>query len=229
MIQALQENSQKTRSTDSEIPYVKQFATLSAEQIDKQLDLIDLIKQKTILQTLRKVWGPHGKIRINLDDIHLETPEAFANSFFATVGSKLNMPVTADSMQAIITFLQVLKNMGITPSKEKETEKNIIVSRNTESYMSIIAIIALLNLVALTYPHGSSSRYPKVPSSLIGQEKGTGLGYQDYGYSLGIVNRLGRLGQITGLMLGEIKPQLEEIATFFKIKQSPDIGADLQS
>ena len=119
--------------------------------------------------------------------------------------------------------------MGITPQKDRESEKTIIVRRNTENYMSIIAIIALLNLVALTYPHASSSRYPKVPTSLNIQEKGTGLGYQDYDHSLGIVNRLGRLGQITGLMLGKITPQLKEIAMFFEIEQSSSVRADPQN
>ena len=214
----LEENARKTRAIDGEIPYVKQFATLPTEQIDKLLDLIDLTKQKAILKTLRDVWGPHNKIEINLDDIHVETPDEFAKSFFQTVGSKLNMPMTEDSMRAILTYLEILKNIGITVTKEKETEKTITISRNTGSYMGIVAIIVLLNLVALTYPHESSSRYPKTPTFLVSQEKGTGLGCEDYNYSLGIVNRLGRLGHVTGLMLGEIKPHLGDIAGIFEIK-----------
>jgi len=214
----LQVNAQKTRTVDGEIPYIKQFATSTAEHIDKLLDLIDLTKQKAILKTLRDVWGPHSKIKINPDNIHVETPDAFVTSLLQILVSQLNISVTEDTKRAIFTYLEVLKNLGITPSKEKDTEKIITIGRNTESYLGMLSLMALLELVALTYPHESSSRYPKIPGYLVGQEEVIGLGCEDYNNSLGIVNRLGRLGYITGLMLREIKPQLADIAGFFEIK-----------
>lgn len=123
----------------------------------------------------------------------------------------------------------MLKNFGITPSKEQETEKIITVSRNTDSYLGILSLIILLNLAALTYPHESTSRYPKMPAYLVGQEQVIGLGCEDYNYSLGIVNRLGWLGYATGVMLAELKPQLANIADFFEIKQISKPPPDAES
>jgi hypothetical protein len=219
-LRELHEKAIEKYSNYGEIPYIKQFATLPTEQIDKMIDLIDITKHKIILKTVNEVWGSQNEITINVEEIHVDTTEAFADSIFKTVGSKLNMPITKDSKNAIMAYLEVLKNVGIKPSKEGITEKSIRISRNTESYTSMLAMLALLNLASLTFPHQNSCRYPKEPSNVTTQEQNTGLGCEDYIYSLGIVNRLARLGHVTEQMLVEIKPQLENVSDFFKIISS---------
>ena len=209
----LLEKAKNKTVINGEIPYFNQFANLPPDLIDKELDLIDSLRSNVIFKAIKSVWGTHNKITIDVDDFCIDTPEEFEKSFFEIVGAKLNLPKTEVSSMAIQELLRFVKEQGIKVTKEPG--QKIVIDRDEKSYASITAMIALLHLVALTFPHESSSRYPKeLPR--IAEKVRNGLGCEDYVYSLGIVSRLGRLGRITNAMLNDIAPQLDTIASYFE-------------
>jgi hypothetical protein len=75
---------------------------------------------------------------------------------------------------------------------------------------------ALLFLTYFTFAHESTSRYPLKRRGNIKTGK---IGCDDYDESLGIVNRIGRIGYVTGLTLNDMKNEIDTIALFFAVGQ----------
>jgi hypothetical protein len=187
-----------------------EYASMSPEAIDGLLNFLLIIRKKAVLGVLSSVFGPHSKVRISGEAIEAGSSKAFVDSMLSEVRTKLNIPeLTEEQRKALITFHGVLSSIQPGVTGDQSTEKTIELGRDTDEWLGQWAMIALILLAAITFPHESTSRYP-VPK---GRTRELGCG--DYDEKLGIVNRLGQLGYVVELAIDEIEPQLETVAIFF--------------
>jgi hypothetical protein len=124
----------------------------------------------------------------------------------------LNLPPIADDkLKLLEDMVKFLAPNGIVDGDKKE---NVVIEKPIEEQLGHWSIIALLVLAMFTFPHESTSRYPRPPD----KKKNQGpSGFEDYNETLGIVNELGRMAYFTMLVLDEIEPELESIASFYPV------------
>jgi hypothetical protein len=194
-----------------EILYREQFASISPEGIDVVLNFLLHIRDKAYLGTLRSVFGPHGRVRISGETIDTDSPnKEIVDSALSALQGKLNIPDQSEEQKKpLVAFVDVIKSGDFDLSDVKSGYKAITVERDTGEWLSQWAMISLIFLAAMTFPHQNTSRYP------MPQSRASELGCEDYDEKLGIVNKLGKLGYVTELAIAEIKPQLETVAIFF--------------
>ncbi len=75
---------------------------------------------------------------------------------------------------------------------------------------------ALLFLTYFTFAHESTARYPLKGRGDIKKGK---IGCDDYDNSLGIVNRIGKIGYVASLTLNDMKNEIGSLALFFAMGQ----------
>jgi len=195
-----------------EITYRDQFASLPPEEIEGLLNMLLIIRERAVLDVLSSVFGPHSKVRINTESIKMDSPENFTDSVLAEMRTKLNIPdLPEDKRKPLLAFYDVLKSVEPSLVGEQSTDQNIELGRDTEQWLGLWAMVALLLLAAITFPHESTSRYPVLKA------RKKELGCEDYDEKLGIVSRLGQLGYVAELAIDEIKPQLETVAIFYSV------------
>lgn len=203
-----------------EILYEEQFAQANATQINSILNLLTTLRA-VFVEIPRSIFGPHGKVEINTENLNMETPTSFVSSAVEELGKQLNLPqVSEDNLKLLEDIVKLAAPNGIV---NKDNEKNVVIQKPTTEQLGHWSVIALLILAMYTFPHESTTRYPS-PSNK--EETRSPSGYEDYNETLGIVNELGRMAYLTMLALDEIEPELESIASFYpvveyKLKRHP--------
>jgi hypothetical protein len=217
----LSQQKAEAKKTEKSKAKKRNQAVIPSEVIDGLVNFLLSIRDKAFLESVRSVFGPHGKIKIDVDSIDIEailtgSPQDFVDSTLALMETKLNIPNLSEAQKKpLFAFHKILKDYGILESIKlgadghKNTNKAIELERGTDEWLGQWSMLALILLAFITFPHESTSRYP-VP-----KDRTNELGCQDYDEKLGIVNRLGQLGYVVELAIDEIKPQLETIADFF--------------
>lgn len=204
----------------SEILYREQFAMATNAEIDKMLNLLLLLRRNAFIGIPKSIFGPHGKIVIDGQKLNTSTPKDFVSSTFKELGKQLKIPqLSEDNFKLLEDIVRLLAPDGIT---NEGNGKNIIIERPTKEQLGQWSLIALLILAMYTFPHESTTRYPRPSAKKKTPEP---LGYEDYNESLGIVSQLGQMGYLTMLAIDEIEPELEAIATFYPVVESKFIGA----
>lgn len=217
-IRELKGKAKKTTKNkqEGETIYREEFASMPPEAIDGVLNFLLLIRNKAYLGVLRSVFGPHGKVRISGETIDTDSPnKEVIDSVLSALQGKLNIPdLSEEQKKPLIAFVDVMKSGDFDLSNVESGDKAVKVERDTDEWLSQWAMISLIFLAAMTFPHQNTSRYP-MPKSRTSE-----LGCEDYDEKLGIVNKLGKLGYVTELAIAEIKPQLESVAHFFSVVES---------
>ena len=204
----------KERIADETL-YREQFAMATDAGIENMLNMLLLLRSSAFIGIPKSIFGPHGKIVIDKHKLNTSTPKDFVSSVFSELEKKLNIPrISENTIKLLEDIVGLLATDGII---DQGDEKNIVVERPIDEQLGQWALIALLVLAMYTFPHESTTRYPR-PS---GKKQVTGpLGYEDYDDSLGIVSQLARIGYLTMLTLDGIGPELETIAVFYPVVES---------
>jgi len=190
------------------VDFRKESVHISAEVIDKVLDFLMEIRS-SLLQAIASAFPYLAEVGIHKGYGKVDNPEAFARGLSDKVAGDLKVRSPTDAqINAGIELNRLLGKYGKQQGGELKRQELI------ENQLELWAFIALYLLTYITFAHESSSRYPQKPGTT------AELGCDDYSYSLGIVDRLGRIGYMTGLTLNEMKPQLKELAFFFAVKPS---------
>lgn len=167
---------------------------ISPEVIDQVLDMVIKIRS-LFLDAVRSAFGHLPELGIRKGRGTVEAPEAL--------------------LKAPLEFQKILSNFGVQSTGG--TNRTAMIT----NYLGVWSLsTALLFLTYFTFAHESISRYPRKPGEA-NKVKTDKLGCEDYDDSLGVVNRIGRLGYVTGLTLNEMKEELETIALFFATKSAP--------
>jgi hypothetical protein len=216
-IQAVLTESQRTSRdrTPGEKLYRQQFAEASASEIDNILDFLLKIRKEGFVGVLGSLFGPHGKIPINGQQLDTNTPEGFFNTFLSQAGMRMNLPQLSDSQQeAMLELIKAFSRNGII--HDDDTKKYVIKRREFEEQnLGQWSLIALLFLAAFTFPHEATTRYPGPRKKSLEP-----AGCEDYNEELGVVNRIGRIGYVAKLAINGLSPELEAISSFFPLVES---------
>ncbi len=201
---------------NSEKLYQEQYAGASQADIDKMLDFLLSIRSNAFIGNLRTIFGPHGKVYVDKQDLNTATGADFTNSLIKAVGGKLNIPQLSEQQtNALTSLINMMAPQGI--STENDPQQIPIQRRKIENeQLGQWSLIALLFLAALTFPHESTARYPGPPKKNNIQPACC----EDYNKDLGIVNRLGRMGYVTRLAISNLKPQLNTISLAYPLIES---------
>lgn len=189
-----------------EVDFRKESVHISAEGIDKILDMLMAIRSSLLLE-VASAFPYLAEVGIRKGHGEVDNPEAFARGLSDKIAGDLKVRSPSDAqIKAGIELNELLGKYGKQKGGELKRQEFI------ENQLELWALIALYLLTYITFAHESTSRYPQKPGTT------AELGCDDYSYSLGVVDRLGRTGYMTGLTLNEMKPQLKQIAFFFAVK-----------
>ena len=204
----------RERTADKTL-YREQFAMATDAGIEKMLDMLLLLRSNAFIGIPKSIFGPHGKVVIDKQKLNTSTPKDFVSSTFSELEKKLNIPrISENNLKLLEDVVGLLAPDGIV---DEGDEKTVVVERPTDEQLGQWSLIALLVLAMYTFPHESTTRYPR-PSA---KKQVTGpLGYEDYDESLGIVSQLARMGYLTMLTLDGIGLKLETVAAFYPVVEA---------
>jgi hypothetical protein len=182
----------------------KESVHVSAEVIDQILDMLTKMRS-SLLKSVASMFTYLSEAGIPKGHETVDDVEAFARGLSGKIAGDLKVHTPTDAQ--IKAGIELNKRVGKYGTKSGGDLKR---QEFIEDQLSMWAFsCALLMITYFTFAHESSSRYPQKPGTA---DK---LGCDDYDYSLGIVNRLGRIGYMIGLTLNDMKPQLNDIALAF--------------
>jgi len=180
---------------------------ITPQVIDQILDMIIQIRSRT-LDTIRTVFSVLPKLGIHKNQTIIGDAEEFLRAFSNLVAADLGVrSLSEEQIRAAIEFVQRLT------SSSPETMYKLQRRETIMNYLGVWALsTALLFLSYLTFAHESTSRYPlKHRGDMV---RGR-IGCDDYDEDLGIVNRIGKAGYVTSLMLNDLRNEIDSIALFF--------------
>ena len=193
--------------TGGRVDFKKESVHITGEVIDQLLDMLTKIRS-SFLMSVASAFTYLAEVEIRKGHGEVDDLEAFARGLSDKIAGDLKGHSPTDiQIKAGIELNKLVGKSGT--QREGDLKRQELI----EHQLSLWAFSsALLLLTYMTFAHESSSRYPRKPGTT---DK---LGCDDYNYSLGIVDRLGRIGYMTGLTLNQMKPQLKEIAFSFALK-----------
>lgn len=194
-----------------EVDFRSESVRITPEVIDQILDVIIQIRSRT-LDITRAVFGMLPKLGIHKGQVIITDTEEFLRSFSDSITANLGIrSLSEEQMKAAIEFVQHMTSSGFEP-EDKLKRREIITN-----YLGVWALSsALFFLTYLTFAHESTSRYPL---KYKGNIKTGRIGCDDYDESLGIVNRIGKIGYVTNLTLNDMRNEIDTIALFFAVGQ----------
>ena len=164
----------------------------TSEVIDQMINMIMQIRTLT-LDVIRTIFNVLPSMGIHHGQGVIDDPEAFLRKLTNLVISahpKLRPP-SEEQLKVPLEFAKYMNGLGFKPVGEFKRQKTII------NYLGVWALsTALLFLTYFTFAHESTSRYPLKHKGNIKTGK---IGCDDYDENLGIVNRIGKIGYVTGL------------------------------
>jgi hypothetical protein len=144
----------------------------------------------------------------------IDDPDAFLRNLtnlIISANPKLRSP-SEEQLKVPLEFVKHMIGLGFKPVGELKRQDTII------NYLGVLAFSnALLFLTYFTFAHESTSRYPLRKRGNMGRGK---IGCDDYDKSLGIVNRIEKIGYVTSLTLNDIKNEISSLALFFAMGQN---------
>lgn len=139
--------------------------------------------------------------------------EAFLRNLsnLMTTTLKVRSP-SEEQLKAPIEFVKHIISSGFEPVDELKRRDTIM------NYLGVWAFSnALLFLTYFTHAHESTSRYSLKQRGNIKKGK---IGCDDYDESLGIVNRIRKIGYVTSLTLNDMKDEIDSLVLFFAVEHS---------
>jgi hypothetical protein len=189
------------------VDFRSESTRITPQVIDQILDMVIQIRSRT-LDTIRAVFGVLRKLGIHKNQTTIGDAEEFLRAFSNLVAADLGVrSLSEERIKAAIEFVQRMTSSSPETMYKLQRRDTII------NYLGVWALsTALLFLSYLTFAHESTSRYPlKHRGDIV-----TGrIGCDDYDESLGIVNRIGKAGYVTSLMLNDLRNEIDSIALFF--------------
>jgi hypothetical protein len=184
---------------------------ITPEVIDQIINMIIQIRSRT-LDVTRVAFSTLPKLGIHKGQAVPADTEEFIRRFSDSIAANLGIrSPSEEQMRASIEFVQQMISSGFKPMEELK-RRDIITN-----YLGTWALSsALFFLTYLTFAHESTSRYPLKHR---GNMKTGKIGCDDYDESLGIVNRIGKIGYVTNLTLNDMRNEIDTIALFFAVGQ----------
>lgn len=218
-IQSLKAKAQKNLKDkkNGEALYREQYASASSTEIESILNFLLSIR-KGFINGLTTLFDSHGKIVIPARQLDIDSMEGLFESLTSELKNKMNLPNLSESQQkSMLEFMKTLSPNGIIA--DENTNKYEIKRREHEDQtLGQWSMIALLMLAAFTFPHESTTRYPR-PLRM----SALPAGCEDYTLELGIVKSLGLMGYVTALALNDLNKELPAISSFFTMMESQEI------
>ena len=195
-----------------EVDFRSESIRITPEVIDQILDMI-IRNRSLILDIIRTTFNLLPTLGIHKGHEVTEDPEAFLRNLsnLVTTTLKVRSP-SEEQLKAPIEFVKHMISSGFEPVDELKRRDTIM------NYLGVWAFSnALLFLTYFTHAHESTSRYPLKQRGNIKKGK---IGCDDYDESLGIVNRIGKIGYVTSLTLNDMKDEIDSLALFFAVEHS---------
>ena len=198
--------------TGKKVNFKAESINESAEKIDKILDELVMILRSRFLDTIRATFAILPDMGIRKGKEGRQNDEEFLKRLSDEIAAATKTKgLSGGQLEAVLEFIQEMGKLGFTPRNDVSRKEMII------DYLGVWAFsIALLFLTFFTFAHESTSRYPLRQKGNV--EKGK-IGCDDYNQSLGIVNRIGKIGYVTSLTLYDIRKELKQVALFFAIEE----------
>ena len=195
--------------TDKKINFKEESVRIPSEIIDSILDMITKTRT-SILEVILSAFTQLTELGFSKGRGRVEDPQAFITAFSDRIVSDLKLkPPSEEQLKAPVEFINILSKQNAQMPDEVERTDMI------NTYLGLWSFsIALYLLTYITFAHESTARYPRKTRKSDKKH----LGCEDYDESLGIVNRIGRIGYVTSLILNDVKKELEIIAYFFEMK-----------
>lgn len=195
-----------------EVGFRSESIRITPEVIDQMIDMI--MRNRTLtLDIIRTTFNVLPSMGIQQGQGVIDDPEAFLRNltnYVISANPKLRSP-SEEQLKVPLEFVKHMTGLGFKPVGELKRQDTIT------NYLGVLAFSnALLFLTYFTFAHESTSRYPLRRR---GNMKTGKIGCDDYDESLGIVNRIGRIGYVTGLTLNDMKNEIDSIALFFAVGQ----------
>lgn len=194
-----------------EVDFRSESIRITPEVINQMIDMI--IRNRSLtLDIIRNAFNLLPVLGIHKGQRTIEDPEAFLRNFSESMTTTLKVrSPSEEQMTAPIEFVKHIIGLGFEPAEALQRTHTIM------NYLGAWAFSnALLFLTYFTFAHESTSRYPLKHRGNIKKGK---IGCDDYDESLGIVNRIGRLGYVTSLTLNDMKNEINSLALFFAVRQ----------
>jgi hypothetical protein len=178
------------------------------EIIDQLLDMV--MKHRTLLLDVIRTTLRNLPREIRKEYGEIDDPLQFLKQLSESIAVSLKIQTPSEEqMKVPLEFAKIMANLGFSPVDGLNRWQM------TENYLGAWAFShALLWLSYLTFGHEESARYPLRQKGDIQAGK---TGCDDYDDSLGIVNRIGRIGYVTSLTLNDMKTEIHSLASFFAV------------
>jgi len=184
---------------------------ISPEVIDQIINMIIRIRSSTLAIT-RVAFGMLPMLGVHKGQAVIEDTEGFLRSLADSIAANLQISSPSEQqMKAAAQLIQQMIGSGFEPVGEPK--RRDIIAGNLGAWA---LSAALLFLSYLTFAHESTSRYPLKRG---GNTRTGRIGCDDYDTTLGIVNRIGRIGYVTSLTLNDMKTEIDALALFFAVTQ----------
>lgn len=194
-----------------EVDFKSESISLTPEVIDQILDMV--IRNRTLLlDVIRTTFNALPSMGIHKGHGVIDDPQAFLRQLSDIVTTNLKIRSPSDEQLRVPTeFVRHMINSGFEPTENLERTDMIV------NYLGVWAFsISLVSLAYLTFAHENTTRYPLKHEGNIQKGK---IGCNDYNESLGIVNRIGKIGYVTSLTLNDMRNEIDSLALFFAIGQ----------
>ena len=200
-----------------------EFASLPPSSVETYLDLLVKIRKEAILGSLRQVWGPHSAVVFQSGQhLSMKEPSDFVELVDEFWTQSLGQSAMLEEWKRPLNlFLDEMKARSLISVSELPAVR-VVVHKSSETMLRAWAVVALVFLASLTWPHEGMARYPR-EEPLSVDHKGE-MGCQDYGKSIGLVAHLGYAGYLTGMSLSHLDGHLTDLHDFFTTGK---LGQDL--
>ena len=181
---------------------------IPAKIIDQLLDMV-IQHRSLLLDVIRTTFRVLPK-EIRKGYVESDDSQEFVKqlSYMIAANLKVQLP-SEEQLKAPLEFVRRMVNLGFSPVDELNRWET------TTNYLGAWAFShALLWLSYLTFAHDKTARYPLRQKGNIQAGK---IGCDDYDDTLGIVNRIGRVGYVTSLILNDMRTEIDSLASFFAV------------
>ena len=168
--------------------------------------------RKLTLDVIRTAFNILPTMGIRKDSDIIDNPQEFLKQFADSLTANLKVrPLSEEQLKVPLEFIKRMSDLGFSPTDELKRRDTITNQLGVWAFSN-----ALLFLSYLTFAHEDTTRYPLKRKGNIQAGR---IGCDDYDNSIGIVNRIGRIGYAASLTLNDMRKEIDNLALFFAVKQ----------
>jgi hypothetical protein len=179
------------------------------ETIDQILDMV-IENRRLSLDVVRTAFKILPTMGVRKGHAVIDNPQEFLEQLSESISANMKVrPPSKEQLKVPLEFIKRASELSFSPLAELKRGDTIA------NYLGVWAFSnALLFLSYLTFAHEDTTRYPLEQKGNIQAGK---IGCDDYDNTLGVVNRIGRVGYVTSLTLNDMRNEIDNIALFFAV------------